>query len=238
MKKGLFLVVVLLIVGAIVFFLSGNPLGQLVKMAIEEFGPKMTQAEVSVGAVNISASDGEGSIAGLKLGNPKGFKTTHALKADRIALSLEPSSLTKDVVLIRKIALDGPHIIYEKNDNGVTNFDAIQRNIEQYLGTSGSKSKDNSEKSGDTKKMIIESFSVRNAKVSYSGLMDVDINLPDIELRDIGKKTGGVDASNLAKAIVSELNARIMQAVTKAVTSSVGAAVDSTKKAIKGFIGK
>jgi hypothetical protein len=236
MKKGLLLVVALLIVGAVVFFLSGNPLGHLVKMAIEEFGPKMTQAEVSVGAVAISATDGEGSIAGLKLGNPKGFKTDHALKADKIALSVEPSSLTKDVVVIRKIALDGPRIIYEKNSNGITNFDAIQRNVEQYLGTSGGN--DNSEKSGDTKKMIIESFSVRNAKVSYSGLMDVDIDLPDIELRDIGKKTGGVDASNLAKAIISELNARTLQAVAKSVTNSVGAATDSAKKALKGFIGK
>ncbi|MDR1995845.1 hypothetical protein [Azonexus sp.] len=234
----MFLVVALLIVGAAVFFLSGNPLGHLVKMAIEEFGPKMTQAEVSVGAIAISATDGEGSISNLKLGNPKGFKSNHALKADKIALALEPSSLTKDVVVIRKIALDSPHIIYEKNSNGVTNFDAIQRNIEQYLGTSGGKNKDSSEKSGDTKKMIIESFSVRNAKVSYSGLMDVDINLPDIELRDIGKKTGGVDAANLAKAIISELNARTMQAAAKSVTNSVGAATDSAKKAIKGFIGK
>ncbi|MDR0776797.1 MAG: hypothetical protein LBE81_09200 [Azonexus sp.] len=236
MKKGLLLVVALVIVGAIVFFLTGNPLGHLVKMAIEEFGPKMTQAEVSVGAVSISASDGEGSIAGLKLGNPKGFKTDYALRADKIALSLEPSSLTKDVVLIRKIALDGPHIIYEKNSNGVTNFDAIQRNVEQYLGTSGSK--DSREKSGDTKKMIIESFSVRNAKVSYSGLVDVDLNLPDIELRDIGKKTGGVDTANLAKVIISELNAQILKAVAKSVTDSVGAAADKAKDAFKGLLGK
>ncbi|MCL2524774.1 MAG: hypothetical protein FWF20_03475 [Betaproteobacteria bacterium] len=234
MKKWLLLVVALLIVGVAVFFLSGNPFGRLVKLAIEEFGPKMTQAEVSVGAVTISATDGEGSIDALKLGNPKGFKTDYALKADKIALAVETSSLTKDVVVIRKIALDGPHIIYEKSGSGLSNLDAIQRNVEQYLGTSGSKDKSK----GDSKKMIIELLSIRNAKVSYSGLVDADINLPDIELRDIGKKTGGVDASNLAKAIISELNAQTMRAVGKAVSNSVGAAVDSAKKAVGGLFGK
>jgi len=244
MKKWLISAVLLLIVGALAVFLSSNPLGRLVKLAIEEFGPKMTQAEVSVGAVNISATDGEGSIAQLKLGNPKGFKTPHALKADRIALSLEPSSLAKDVVLIRSIALNGPHISYEKNSNGLSNFDVILRNVEQYLGVSG-KDKSRDENSGDQKKMIIESLSIRNAKVSYSGLLDVDLDLPDIELRDIGKKSGGVDASHLAQAILSELNAQMLKTLTKslsdgvnAVTQSVGAAADSAKKSFKGLIGK
>ncbi|MDR2000689.1 MAG: hypothetical protein LBP94_04050, partial [Zoogloeaceae bacterium] len=176
-------------------------------------------------------TDGDGSIAGLKLGNPKGFKTSYALKADKIALSLEPSSLTKNVAVIRKIELDSPHITYEKNDKGITNFDAIQRNVEQYLGTSG-------KSGGDEKKMIIESLSIRNAKVNYSGAVDMNIDLPDIELRDIGKKTGGVDSSGLAKAIISELNAQTMKAVAKSVTDSVGAAADSTKKTIQGLFGK
>ncbi|MDR2239573.1 MAG: AsmA family protein [Zoogloeaceae bacterium] len=231
MKKGLLVLAVLIVAGIVAFLLMGNPLGRLVKMAIEEFGPKMTQAEVSVGNVAISATDGDGSIASLKLGNPKGFKTDHALKADKIALSIEPSSLTKDVVVIRKIELDGPSIIYEKNDNGVTNFDAIQRNVEQYLGTS-----DKPKDSGDSKKMIIESLIIRNAKVNYNGLMD--ISLPDIQLRDIGKKTGGVDSSNLAKAIISALNAQIVQSIAKSITSGVGAAADSAKNAVKGLFGK
>jgi uncharacterized protein involved in outer membrane biogenesis len=231
MKKWLFLVVALLAAGVTIFFLSGNPLGHLVKVAIEEFGPKMTQALVSVSKVSISATDGEGSISSLKIGNPKGFKTSYALKAGRIALSLEPSSLTKDVIVIHKIELDGPHIIYEKNGNGVTNFDAIQHNVEQYLGTSGSK--DSSDK-----KMIIESLRVRNAKIRYSGLVDVNMELPDIELRNIGKQTGGVDSSGLTKAILSALNASIKQAVAKSATSGVGAAADSAKKTFQGLIGK
>ncbi|MCL2346445.1 MAG: AsmA family protein [Desulfobulbus sp.] len=238
MKKGLLLIVALAIVGAVVFFLTGNPLGHLVKVAIEQFGPKMTQAEVSVGAVVISATDGEGSISGLKIGNPQGFKTDYALKADRIALSIEPSSLTKDVILIRKIELDGPSIIYEKNDKGIANFDAIQRNVEQYLGVSG-KNKGGDEKSGEQKKMIIDSLVIRNAKVSYSGLMDIsDIDLPTIELHDIGKKTGGVDSSGLARAIVAELNAQIIKAATKAAADKVGAAADKAKDAFKGLLGK
>lgn len=231
MKKWLVLLAVLVVVGVAAFFVFSNPLGRLVKLAVEEFGPKMTQADVRVGRVVISATDGNGSISGLKLGNPKGFKTDYALKADRIELSVEPSSLAQDVIVIHKIQLDGPHIIYEKGDNG-TNFDAIQRNVEQYLGTSG-KSDD---KSGG-KKMIIESFVVRNAKINYNGLSDVD--LPDIELHDIGKKTGGVSSSNLAKAIISELNARTVLALGKAaVVGGVSTAASGAGRAIKGLFGK
>ncbi|MDR2220311.1 MAG: hypothetical protein LBE24_07005 [Methylobacillus sp.] len=230
MKKALLIVAALVVAGIVIFMLSGNPLGRLVKIAIEEFGPKMTQAEVSVSNVVISASDGEGSISGLKLGNPKGFKTAYALKADKIALSLEPSSLTKDVILIHKIELVGPSIIYEKSGS-ITNFDAIQRNVEQYLGTS-SKEKD----SGDSKKMIIESLSISNAKVNYNGLMDID--LPNIELRNLGKKSGGVDSSGLAKAIISALNEQMMRSIAKAVTGSVSKAADDAKNAVKDLIGR
>jgi len=233
MKKALLVVAALIVAGIAAFLFSGNPLGHLVKLAIQEFGPKMTQAEVSVGHVAISATDGSGSISGLQLGNPKGFKTAYALKADRIALAVEPSSLTKDVILIHKIELDGPSIIYEKNDGGVTNFDAIQRNVERYLGASG---KDKAKDSGEGKKMIIESLVVRNAKVNYNDLMD--LGLPDINLRDIGKSQGGVDSSSLAKTIIAELNKQTMQAIAKSVTDSVSAAADSAKNAIKGVFGK
>jgi len=81
MKKILIVLVVLIAAAIAAYFVLQNPLGRLVKLAVEEFGPEMTQAAVKVSRVEISATDGRGALSGLFLGNPKGFKSDYALKA-------------------------------------------------------------------------------------------------------------------------------------------------------------
>jgi hypothetical protein len=230
MKKLIAVLVLLLAAGIAAYFLLNNPLGRLVKLAVEEFGPKMTQADVRVGKVQIAATDGQGAMSSLVLGNPKGFKTEYALKADTVEIAIEPASIAQDVVLIHKILIDAPHIIYEKGDNG-SNFDAIQHNVEQYLGASGKSDK------GEGKKMIIDAFVIRNAKVNYNGLMDIP--LPDIELHDVGKKTGGATSAQVVKALVAELNAKLALALAKAaVVGGVGGVAIGAGMAVKSLLGK
>lgn len=225
MRKLRFLIVGIVVIVAIGLFLwFSNPLGRVVKAAIEGFGPEMTQAEVRVSKVTLSPTSGQGSLSGLYLGNPKGFKTDYAMKADNIVLEIDPASLAKDVVVIRRVLIEAPDIIYEKGDNGA-NFDAIQRNVEQYLGVSH-KEKDEKE---EGKKLIIESFVLRNAKVSYND--NLNLTLPDVVLHDIGKKSGGATPAQVTKAIVGEMVKQMALAIPKAVVGGVGAAV-------KGLFGK
>ena len=208
-----------------------NPLGRLVKMAIEEFGPEMTQAAVKVSKVEISATDGRGALSGLVLGNPRGFKSDYALKAGTVEIVLEPASLAKDVMVIHKILIDAPQITYEKAGD-ITNFDAIQHNVEEYLGAKNGKSE--KPKQGSDKKMIIDSFVIRNAKINYNGMME--LTLPDIELRNVGKKTGGATSAQVVKAIIAELNAKLAMALAKAaVIGGVGGVVVGAGVALKGL---
>lgn len=234
MKKILVVLAALVVAATATFLLVSNPVGKLVKLAIEEFGAGMTQADVRVQKVEIAATDGQGTLSGLLLGNPKGFKTEYALKADTIGIEIEPASLTQDVIVIHKILIDGPRINYEKG-SGNTNFDAIQHNIEQYLGTNPGKDK-KAEKS-DRKKMIIDTFIIRNAKVNYNGMLD--LSLPDIELHNIGKKTGGATSAQVAKTIVAELNTKLALALAKAaVVGGVGGVVMGVGMGVKGLLGK
>lgn len=231
MKKLLAIVAVLVIAAVAAYFMLQNPLGRLVKMAVEEFGPEMTQATVKVGKVEISATDGHGALSGLFLGNPKGFKSDYALKAGTVEIELEPASLAKDVIVIRKILIDAPQIGYEKVGD-ITNFDAIQRNIEKYLGAKSDKSE--KPKQGSGKKMTIDSFVIRNAKVNYNGMLE--LTLPDIELRNVGKKTGGATSAQVVKAVVAELNTKLAIALAKvAVIGGVGGVVVGAGAAIKGL---
>lgn len=207
----------------------GNPLNTLVKVAIEKFGSEMIQAQVAVSKVDLSATDGRGALSGLSVGNPAGFESSHAFRAGKIELTLEPGSLTEDVIRIHRIYIGAPDISYEKNDNG-TNFDAIQRNVESYLG------KNKSGKDG-SKKMIIDSLVIRNAKVNYNGMLD--LKLPDIELRNVGKKSGGATSAQVAKAIIGELNTKLAIALAKsAAIGAVGGVAIGVGMGIKNLLGK
>lgn len=234
MKKSYLIIVAGLAVAAVaLFFVLNNPVGRLVKLVVENVGPDMTQAAVRVNKVNISA-EGKGALLGMLLGNPKGFKTDFALKAATVEVVIEPASIAQDVVVIHKILIDAPHIIYEKGDGG-TNFDAIQRNVEAYLGTDRGKGK--KEDKSESKKMIIGSFVIRNAKVNYNGMMD--LSLPDIELHNIGKKSGGATSAQVVNAIIVELNAKLVLALAKtAAINAVGGPAIGIGMGIKSLLGK
>src|SRR5690606_30002021 len=105
---------------------------QLLQRAIEHYGSEILGASVSVSSVRFAPGDGDGAIRGLRLGPPLGFDRDVAT-ADAIELSIEPASITKDVVRVRRIALQAPAIVYEQRTSG-TNLNALQRNVQHYLG--------------------------------------------------------------------------------------------------------
>jgi len=232
MKKVYGILIVLTVLGIAAFFVLKNPLGMLVKYAIEEIGPDFLQVDVRVSRANISASDGHGKLNGLKLGNPKGFKTDFALKADTIDIVIEPVSITRDVVVLHKVIIDSPRFNYE-NGKGGNNFDVIQHNVESRLGAKQGGKQDK----GDGKKLIIDSFVIRNATVNYNNT--VDLPLPDIELHDIGRKSGGATPAEVTGIIIVALNAKIVLALaeTTAITSVGGVAIGAGL-AIKKLMGK
>ena len=77
--------------------------------------------------------------------------------------------------------------------------------------------------------MIVDSLIIRNARVSYGGTLD--LTLPDIELHNIGKKTGGATSAQVVNAVIGELTAQMALALPKAAAGSVG-------DAVKGLFGK
>ncbi|MDX8399612.1 MAG: hypothetical protein R8K20_05125 [Gallionellaceae bacterium] len=219
--KKLFILAVLITVAISIFFLLNNPLWRLVKLAIEDMGPAITQTHVHVSKVNISASDGQCVISGMQLGNPAGFKTEYALKAAKVEMNIDPASISEDVVRIHYILIDAPKIFYENGEQG-SNFDVIQHNVERY----GEANRSRDQSAG--KKMIVDSLIISNAQVSYKGILN--LNLPEVELHGIGKKSAGATPAQLIKAIISELTVQIVLAIPKAAVHKVG-------KAIKGLLG-
>lgn len=238
MKKLLAAFAVLAVIAAAaVFWLSSNVDG-LIKAAIEKYGSEMTQARVSVNAVELRAADGQGFIRGLTIGNPAGFKTAHAFKVGEIEVALDLATIPKDVIVIKKIAIVAPDVIYEKGDT-LTNFDAIQRNIAKYLGPS----EKTAEKKDGGKKLIVELLTIRGAKAQASAaFMDgktVTVPLSDITLRDIGKAKGGVTPGELGQAVTGALKQRLSASVSfDSLKKSTGKAVEGASTTVKGLFKK
>jgi hypothetical protein len=227
-KLAIALLVLAAIAGAGVFWLSGN-LDGLIKNAISSYGSAMTQATFSVGAVKITPADGKGTIGDLLIGNPPGFKTTHALKVGRIDIEIDIASVPKDVIVIRRIAIHAPDVIYEKGD-AMTNFDAIQKNIASYLGPSDSKK--------DGKKLIVEELTIRDAKAQASAAFlagkTVSVPLPDITLKNLGKAKGGMTPGELGQEVTGALKAKLTGAVSfDRLMKSTGEVLESAGSKVK-----
>ena len=244
-KVGIALLVFLIILAGGLIWLHNN-MDSLVKEAIEKYGSQMTGTKVEVASVKIRAAKGQGVVNGLLVGNPSGFKTPYALKVDRIEIDLDVSSIAKPVVLIRKIAVASPDVIYERA-NGTTNFDAIQKHIEDQGGSSGASK--GQEEGG--KKLIVDRLSIRGAKAQASAEFmqgkTVTVTLPDITLNNIGKAEGGVPPGKLGQQVGNALKEKLEAAVNfDALARSMGNTLNNAgseiggkaRNALKGLFGQ
>ena len=225
---------VVAVIGIAVFVFSS--LDSLVKAAVEKFGSQATGARVTLNAVKISPAAGKGTISGLTLGNPKGFATGYAVKVGRADIIIDMKTLTKKTVVIKEIRITSPDVIFEQGTEG-SNFDAIRKNVENYIGGTGGKS---GEKSGG-KKLIIENFIITNGTVNVSaailGGRKVTAALPDIHLRDIGRQENGASPGAVAEKIIAAIGGGAGNAVAE-LGLGIGKGIGEAAKAVTGIAGK
>lgn len=240
MKRWLFIggIGVVVIIGVAVFVFSS--LDSLVKAAVEKFGSEATGAKVTLNAVKISPTAGKGMIAGLTLGNPKGFKTGYAVKVGKADIVIDMATLTKSTVVIKEIRINSPDVIFEQGADG-SNFDAIRKNVENYIGeTGGGKSTGKSA----AKKLIIENFIITNGTVNVSaailGGRKVTASLPDIHLRNIGKKENGASPGAVAEKIIAAIGGGAGNAVAALGLGigGIGKNIGQAAKAVTGVVAK
>ena len=139
--------------------------------------------------------------------------------------------MANDVIVIKEVVIAKPEITYEFAKGG-SNFDAIQKNVDAYaksMGAGGSGGA--SAESKGSKKVIIHNLYIRDGKVGGNALgQTIDVPLPNIHIRDIGKATNGALASDVAKSVLDAIN----RGVGKAVASiGLDKMMDKAKGAMK-----
>jgi len=244
MKKiilGIAAVVVVAVAGALIYlFLNLN---LIVKKGVETVGPQITKTEVKLDGASLSPFSGSGSLKGLLVGNPEGYKTPSALKLGEVSVAVSLSSLKSDTIVVDKVAIVAPEITFEGGLTG-NNLKKIQANVEAAVGSS---------KTSDSgKKILVKDLTISGAKVnlSFTGLggKSITMPLPDIHLQNLGTADKGLTSAELTKQVLGEMIGNVDKVAAKAfaevgklgkeAVNTAAEQLDKTTKGIKGLFGK
>ncbi len=257
MKKLLVIGGAIVVILVVVLVVGVSNLGPIIKSAVNTYGPELTKTNVSLGDVDISIFSGEAELKDFHLGNPRGFKAPEAISVGSVYVDIDEGSLTGDTIIIDKIEVVAPEISYEKA-RGTDNFQTILNNVNKAVGAdkSARSSAQGSEKESGGKKILIRNFIVRDGKVNLTmsmlGGKGISADLPNIHLKDIGRKQDGVAPATAFKEIFAALYGKItspavtdtlnqglkalgsnVQALGESATKSLQTAGESTQKDLK-----
>ncbi|MCX6924559.1 MAG: AsmA family protein [Verrucomicrobia bacterium] len=209
------LVIALLVVVILAMLAVGLFLDRAIKTGVETFGPKLAKVDVKLQSVSLSLLSGSGTIKGLVVGNPAGFKTPSAISVGTASLSLKPGSLLSDKIVIKSINVQGPEITFETDLKG-NNLSKILANVQESTG-GGAKEPAKPQQprqpneAKPPRKLQVDDFVISGGMVHVSvtmlGGQAATIPLPEIHLQDLGKGPEGITPG--------ELSQRVLEAVEK-----------------------
>ncbi|WPJ97852.1 hypothetical protein SH580_09025 [Coraliomargarita algicola] len=253
-KLLLGLLLLALIAGAAIYFVLSGGLNQQIKNGVETYGPQVTQTPVTLENVNLSILSGSGSLTGLNVGNPDGFKSANIFSLGQIDLKVDTSTVFSDKIIIDHIIIKQPEISYEKTLTS-SNLKELLENIEEFTGPADTTdtTADPAEDTGAKKQVVIKQLIIEDGTV-YVGVMGIGqtVSLPRIEMADIGESGKQMTMAEVLDLVLSKVLQSIGPAIANA--GDLGsAAVDALKtqglekvdqasekvgKSIKGLFGK
>lgn len=230
------LALVLLVVAAGVVSLS---LGSLVKKAVVAAGPRLLGARVELDAVALAPWSGRGTLRGLVIGNPEGYKGAHAVKVGAVEIEVKLSSLFSDMVVVDRVVVREPEIVYEYGPAG-SNLSRLQKNAEESRGFAGGEAKAAPAKPAKGKSLLIKDFSITGARMGLTatalGGQGLRADLPDIHLTDLGGP--GRSPGEAAAQALRALGAEAQKAAAGAGSRALDQAAKSLAPALGDFLKK
>lgn len=197
------IVSVVVIIGVVLLVMNA---GGMAKRAIEKVASHTLGVPVHIASLDISLQEKQVVVGGLKISNPEGYKNAHALTIETIDIAA--SDITKELLSFNNIIVSGTDLYLEVTENG-TNFTDLRKKVD-------TKASAEEKAAGDPAKVIIDLLRIENARVHPSvtlagGDMQT-MTLRDIELRNIGRKSNGV----LASEAIGEVLDEVVQVATEA----------------------
>ncbi|MDE3017568.1 MAG: hypothetical protein KGO52_13235 [Nitrospirota bacterium] len=192
-------------------------LGSLIKAGVERIGPLVTKTPVSVDTVTISLLSGCATVTGLVVGNPSGYRTPRALSIGSTKVCVAPASLFGNPLIVTAVTVEQPVVTLE-GLFGDSNLSRIQSNVHTFAGAADKGAK--TAPAGGERRILVKEFRLTKGQVTVflkAGLLgdrSMEMGLPDVHLRDIGRETNGAKPEELASAISTAVFNAIKRAVT------------------------
>lgn len=220
-------VLVLLALGAVILYFS---LGSIVKAGLTTVIPKITGTNFEVGSVSLSPLSGALIITNITLRNPEGFKSGSALSVGRVSVSIDTVSLFSDEVHMRSVRIEAPELTCEVGGSE-TNLGTILANVKK--NTKGKETRTQTKQEAQPgKRFVVDTLDIVNGKAAMAatalGGNAVGAPIPDIHLKEIGRKGAGVDAGQLTDEILTPM--------LNSVSSSLGSLGNALKVQVDSLL--
>jgi hypothetical protein len=184
-KFGLLGIVILII--AVVVGL-GLTLDSAVKKGVETVGPMVIKVPVTLDSVKLSLLSGGGSVNGLVVGNPEGFKAPSAIQVGHSSVAVSVGSVFSDKIVVKSVVVKAPEITFE-TDLKRNNLNQILKNMEQAVGGTDTHAPPADAKKAN-RKLQVNEFILTGGKInvtvtSLAGA-SIIVPLPEISFKDLG----------------------------------------------------
>jgi hypothetical protein len=196
-------IVVLPVFGAVVYVLLSD--SSLVKAVVESMATDFAGAQVHIGRLGASLGDKTVTLTDVVIFNPPGFKGDSAIRLGQARVAIEPTSLFKDSLVVREIAVDRPEVSYEVAADGKSNVEVLGVHaLGEIRG----------HEPGPQRRVVIERLDVTGGAIGSR-------RLADVHLTGLGSEPGGAAASEVAEAVLAAL-ARAASGVLPAAEPAIG----------------
>ncbi len=201
---GIAVITALILVGVFLLVLNINP---TIKNAIESAGPEILGVPVAVDSVDISFFNGTGTISGLRIANPGGYKGPNAIVIGEMSVQLDPKSLASDRIHIYEVIINDSTIAYEGNLSS-SNLAELQNHADSFDDAMGSSNSSSEQPDESSQFVTIDRLQINNATITAALTFtdeSLTMQLPVLELTDLGKNED-TTVGEVAGQIFSALN--------------------------------
>lgn len=209
-------------------------LGLVLKKGVETVGPRLTQTQLRLDSARLSLFSGSGTLKGLFVGNPPGYKTPSAIQVGAVSLSVEPRSIFSDKVHVTQLHIQAPDITFEGSLKG-NNLSKILENVQAAVGSSSTGQQP--KQTGAGKNLQVDRLVVTGGQIHLSatvlGGRGLTLPLPNIELKNLGQGSEGITAAELTAKLLAAITTETLKAVQKAVADLGLKALDTVGDAAK-----
>lgn len=188
------IVLLVLIAGGAFLYMN---FGDISKRAVEKVASNALNVSVRISKLDLSLSEKSVTVSGIRIANPRGYKSTHAVEVGAVSISLVEVPENFNIIKFKLVDVKDVLVNLEVKQK-TTNLTDLKNGM----------SKSGSESSSSNTKVTLNKFHINQSRLNPSiTLIGGDlgsVKIPPVTLRGIGKKENGVLAEEAIKQIITQ----------------------------------